>query len=251
MPPIWSFQPPDSAPLPQFDRRNARAAEPGPAAERALAKLRERIPGLEVAFDDVVGSPKSISVPNGFLSGPDGRGKAISEATANAVGQGTSHFALKAFLTEHRDLFGHGAEALSEARIKREFSTTSSGLKTVVWEQQVDNVPVFESVLISHTTRRGELVNVASHFIPLPAAAAERGHPNRKALLAVPPITSEEALRLAAENLGAASRGKEVTATSPADGTPEKRQKFSAPFLRGEGEAKLTWLPIDKGTLRL
>ena len=49
---------------------------------------------------------------------------------------------------------------MDAARIKREFTNAVSGLRTVVWEQQVDGVPLFDSVLISHTTKRGDLVKV-------------------------------------------------------------------------------------------
>jgi len=38
-------------------------------------------------------------------------------------------------------------------------------MRTVVWEQQVDEIPVFEAIFISHTTSKGELVNIASQFI--------------------------------------------------------------------------------------
>jgi hypothetical protein len=38
----------------------------------------------------------------------------------------------------------------------------------VVWEQQVDGIPVFEGVFMAHTTKRGELVSLASQFVPEP-----------------------------------------------------------------------------------
>ena len=42
-----------------------------------------------------------------------------------------------------------------------------------------------------------------------------------------------------------------MTATSELQATPEQRQKYTAPGLKGEAEAKLTWLPMDRNTLRL
>ena len=89
----------------------------------------------------------------------------------------------------------------------REFTTPHNGLKTVVWEQQVDGIPVFEAVLISHTTRKGELVNLSSQFLPDPTAAAERGVPNRAALLAAPEVSARQAVAIAARNLGEEHHG--------------------------------------------
>ena len=42
-----------------------------------------------------------------------------------------------------------------------------------------------------------------------------------------------------------------MTAVGQPATSPEKSWKFNAPFLLGEGEAKLTWLPVDHEKLRL
>ena len=44
-------------------------------------------------------------------------------------------------------------------------------MRTVVWEQRLDGTPVFEGLAKGHITRRGELVNIASRFLPDAEAA--------------------------------------------------------------------------------
>jgi uncharacterized repeat protein (TIGR01451 family) len=248
-----AIQPPAQAPLPNLDQRTPAAAIPRPSLEQTQAAvlLRGRIAKVKVDFDPVIGSPRSVSVADGFLSGPDGEGKSISKAAAAAVAPNDPHRATKAFLTDHRQLFGHGSEALAAARVQREFTAAHNGMKTVVWEQRVDGVPVFEAVLISHTTGKGELVSLSSQFVPAPDGAANRGVPGRAAVMAAPAISAAQAVKLAAENLGEQTQNESATAAGAAEAGPEQNQKFRAPFLRGESRVKLIWVPMDKDTLRL
>ncbi len=191
-----------------------------------------------------------VSVVDGLLTGAEGQGSAIPSATLAGVPADDPHRVTKAFLRQHSRLFGFGPEALDQARIKREFITPHNGLKTVVWEQQVEGIPVFEGVLISHTTKRGGLVNLSSRFVRDATQAAARGAPNRYAQVA-PAISAVQAIALAARNLGEDAKAETVTAvTEPAPG-PEKSQKFKAAILLGESEAKLAWLPVDGDRLRL
>ena len=148
------------------------------------------------------------------------------------------HRATKAFLREQAGLFGHGPEVLDQARVARDFTTPHSGLKTVVWEQQVDGVPVFEAVLISHTTRNGELVNLSSQFLPDPTAAADRGVPNRAAHLAAPEVSARQAVAIAARNVGEDVQEEGIMPVEPdsqaaAPAGPEKRQEFKAAVIKG------------------
>jgi hypothetical protein len=240
--------------LPNVDRRPGLA----PAAPRsqeeqtaAVARLRSAVPGARVDFDDLVGSPKSIASPRSFLGYPDGQRGAVSAAALAAVPVKDTNRVITAFLQEHRDLFGHGAEVLLAARVKRDFITPHNGLRTVVWEQQVDDIPLFDSVLVAHTTRQGELVSITSHFLPDPATAADVGTPNRRVLLAAPIITARQAVAAAAGNLGETVAEQELTANPPAVAGPEQHQKFKGIGIKGEAEVRLVWLPMHAGALRL
>ena len=264
VPNVSAFRAPDRPPLANFDqRREKNVSAPAISTEQsaAAAQLRARVSKAKVDFDDVTRAPKLVQASDGFLSGPDARGKAISSATTAAFA-GDPHRATKAFLQEHRKLFGHGPEALDQARVQRDFVTPHNGMRTVVWEQQVAGLPVFDALLISHTTRQGELVNLSSQFLPDDSVASMGGatllspqaSSQGKTNLAAPTLLAREAVARAARNLGEDLAVENVTPESAGE-TPtarsSTRQKFRAPALRGEAFAQLVWLPMNKATLRL
>src|SRR5262249_35769943 len=118
--------------LENFDRRAPAPTGPGRtrrARNDAIENLQRQVPDLELEFDPFTDAPSFVRSRTGLLSVPQGaEGGAPAAARA---GLGDSHAATKAFLNEHRDLFGHGAEALAAARVQREFVTAHNGAKTV------------------------------------------------------------------------------------------------------------------------
>ena len=247
----FAFQQPSRERLPDLDKRqgDAVATKAAPAAKTtAVARLGVAQPGVTVDFDPVTGAPKWIVVQGGFLTGPDGSG--ISSAARAAVGNQDPNRVTKAFIQENQDLFGHGPAVLDAARVKREFVGAHNGLRTVVWEQQVDEIPVFESALISHTTKQGELVSLSSTFLPDLTTAADAGTPGRTALQAAPAISARQAVALAAGNLAESVKEDAVKEITTATGA-EQRQQFRAPGLNGDVNVNLTWLPMNAGSLRL
>ncbi len=240
--------------LPNIDKRlNAEPVEAKlPAIKTAAAnKLAAQVPGLRVEHDLLRQSPKHILSPRGFLSGPGGEGAAITAAGARAVPATDRHRPIKAFLAGHAPLFGHGAEVLDQARIKREFVARNNGLRTVVWEQRLDDIAVYQGVLVGHITARGELASLSSQFIAQPGRAADNGTAGRIALQASPTIPAALAIQLAADSL---EEAVELRAIVPQDARPagnERRQSFKAGGLPGQAEAKLTWLPLNESSLRL
>ena len=249
-----AFMAPNLPPLPNFDKRATRPSGDEAASgtqQTAADQLRARLPRVRVNFDPVTGAPKQVAATDSFLTGANGVGKAVSAPVAGAIPAGESYRATRTFLNEHRQLFGHGPEALDRARITREYATPHNGLKTVVWEQQVDGVAVFEGVLISHTTRQGELVSICSQFLPDPDSAAARGISAGSASRAAPAVSARQAVLLAAKNLGQELVENQLNARSQATVVAEQRQRFTAPGLKGEAEAKLIWLPMDRQSLRL
>ncbi|HWN96061.1 MAG TPA: M36 family metallopeptidase [Methylomirabilota bacterium] len=213
----------------------------------AHTKLKQLAPGVTADFEPLLGTPKWVHAGGGFLTGENGEGRTVSADTAKRF-ERDSHKALKGFLHEQRALFRHGPEVLDNS-IKRRDHRGEHGLRTVVWEQQVDGIPVFDSVLVAHTTARGELISLSSQFLPEPERAADRGTPNRVAKAHAPTISAERALRSAAENVG-----EEIAELSAVEAkTPQKTrgQQFTAKPLPGEASASLVWLPLDGDTLRL
>jgi hypothetical protein len=245
---------PDRQRLPDYDKRAEQkiaGAAVSPEKKDALARLRAKVPGLEMERDSFLGSPKFIHSRDGFLSGPKGEGKGISSASAQSIPADDPHKAIKAFLNEHSALFGHGAEILNNARIKRDYVDVHNGLRTVVWQQEANGIPVFEQVLKGHVTKDGELVNISSLFLPEVEKAAEKGTPRRAQALADPFISAAEALARAATCVGDVTTVKDVDDRAPAEKTPEKLQRLKAPTLKGDAHARLTWFAVDQTQLRL
>ncbi len=244
--------------LPDFDKREGMSSARGVVTtdqQLEAGRLQKRVPEARVEFDPLTGAPNSISAGAGFLSGTNGQDKAISASAAAGFSAGDPDRATKAFLQEHKLLFGHGPEVLNRARVKREFVTPHNGLRTVVWEQQVDGIPLFEAILIAHTTRAGELVNLSSRFVADPERAADRGVSNRATLVVQPDVSARRAVAVAAENIGSKVAEEEIVPlveTGPIAGVgAEKRQLFNSAALKGRVEAKLVWLPMGKDRLRL
>ena len=237
--------------LANFDVRQRQFGLRVPAEKvHAAAKLRERLPEAQIDFDEITSSPKRIATTRGFLTAPNGVGRAASEERVRAFRANDPHRATKAFLKEHQPLFGHGPEALEKAQVKREYVTAHNGLRTIVWEQEVDGIPVFQAVLISHTTRRGELVNISSQFVADAPSAANKGHRNKARERNEPMLSAAEAVLKAVQNLGEQLQLADIQPQGQGEGA-ELRQKFKAKNLTGDTEAKLVWLPMNATEMRL
>jgi hypothetical protein len=191
-----------------------------------------------------------------FLTGQNGSGSAVSPATAGAFSPDDPYRAIKAFLNEHSTLFGFGSAGLDSGRISREFVASNNGMRTVVWEQQVDSVPLFEGLLIGHVTKAGELVNISSQFLPDPVGAADRGAGNRTNLVSDPPFGAAAAVAIAGRSIGEDTPDESV---SPEPSIPQTtaatrasgRAQFHAANILGTAEASLIWLPLSKDVMRL
>ncbi|HMJ65743.1 MAG TPA: M36 family metallopeptidase, partial [Candidatus Binatia bacterium] len=235
---------PDLPPLPNFDKRRDPRAEkselpPGKAA--AANVLHERVPGLNISVDSVLDGPAFISSREGFLTGPAGQGKGVQIAAAAG---NHPHGPVRAFLNEHSALFGFGAQALDVANLKRDYITPHNGLRTAIWEQHLNGIPIFDSILMAHITRNGELVNVSSRFVS-DIAAAVRGRAAR------PQITARDAVMAAAAALNEPLLPGNLLERDQPDGVPQKQRFGAAPQFDDDTTAELTWVPIDSQTMVL
>ena len=252
-----SVQEPDHPQIPNLDRRQVEAKEAlTPTRAEGLARLQARIPYVQVDLDDVTGAPKWIRSRKGFLT----QSRASAAVTSQAGGvppalrrapAADPHEPVKQFINDHAALFGHGAEVLAGARVKREFVGAHNGLRTVVWEQQLDGLPIFQSVLIWHITKNDELVNLSSQFLPNPDAASKLDAAGRAARIAAPAITLKQAVVESAKSIGVAIKEEEVTVPAEAPKVPKDLLKLSAPALSGEVRAQLVWFPMSRSELRL
>lgn len=116
-------------------------------------------------------------------------------------------------------------------------------MRTLVWEQNLNGIPVFDSKLVASITKRGELVNVSSRFVPALAGAA-----NRTTVATTPALTANQAIASALAGMGESlAQGESVgSAVTPA-GSPFEN------FTVGtrKANARLVFLPMDASTVRL
>lgn len=247
--PTYAFQTPQKTPLPNFDKRTPLQL-PLAAGLRAQA-LDPAEATLELRRDKLLGGPSLLTGKMGaFLTGPEGSG-ALSARELGVFPPEDTHRIAKSFVDKHSSLFGFTSAALTQASIKRDYQTAHNGLRTVVWEQQLESVPIFQALFTAHLTRRNELVRIVNRFVPDPVAAAQAGQRDFRALLAKPKIAAEEAVRRAAANIGANIALHELTALAASAEGPEQKQYFRSDHLRGKAKAHLRWVPINAKALRL
>jgi len=216
-----AFQHPAHAELPDLDVRRTAASHTNTlsaAHEAGVRSLQSHITDLRVGLDVRQPRPNFVARRNGFLTGTNGNGAAISPAKLNAVSPTDPHRVTKAFLNENPDVFSHDASALTNAVLTRDSVSKHNGLRSTVWEQRFEGIPIFEAVVQSHVTKHGELVNLSSRFVADPAKAAG---------VSKPKLTAAHAEASAAQALG------ETNAPSPAVPT------------------RLIWLPMEATSLRL
>ncbi|MEY2410847.1 MAG: hypothetical protein QOF48_3517, partial [Verrucomicrobiota bacterium] len=250
-----AFQEPAPA-LANFDRRTAdggalpRTADPNHPT--AVAHLRALVPDARIEDASRPGYPVWVRSERGFLSGANGAGRGIPAASLQKHAMDDPARAAKAFLDEHRAVFGHGSEALIAARIRRDFQTPGTGVRTMIWEQEAAGIPVFEGHLVAHTTKRGELVSLSSRLHPDPERGSQAPGIDRNALVIHPPIDASDAVARAAMVVEepAAAGAVELAESARAD-DPRRGQHFRSRGLSGEAKAQLTWLPLADGSLRL
>jgi uncharacterized repeat protein (TIGR01451 family) len=244
----WAVLPPTRPHQPDFDKRTPASLTTDELTQRqkGQAHLQAQAPFAACEFDSLLGSPRFIHDQHGFLTGPAGQGGAVSARTAQAIASNDPYRAVKAFLNEHSALFGHGAEALDSAKITRESVGAHNGLRTVVWHQHVDGIPVFESVLIGNISKQGELVTLASQFLPNASAKADAGLANRQSVQAAPPVQAEAAIVKAAATLGEVWSGSEFKLVSNSIG-----DGYVAYQTPRQAYVRKVWLPLDQHQLRL
>ncbi|HEX5218915.1 MAG TPA: M36 family metallopeptidase [Verrucomicrobiae bacterium] len=214
---------------------------------QAEARLKELVPGAKVERDKLLGVPRLISARRGFLSGPNSAGKGLSAAQLSALPANDSHRVVKAFVNEYAALFGHDAQALDSARVKRDSVTPQSGLRTVVWEQTVGEIPVFDGLFVANVTGNGELVNLQSHFVPEAVSAADRGVPDWRS---GPSVSAVQAVVSAAQNVGGQIEESLIETAQQPEGA-EKKQILQGEGLTGPAWTELVWLPLGRDSMRL
>ncbi|MBX7210869.1 MAG: M36 family metallopeptidase [Verrucomicrobiaceae bacterium] len=225
--------------LPDIDARKAAPAPP-PSRQAAALALRKNVPGVKIDFDAHTGTPANVTAPGRFLSRP-----------RDAAAANDPHGEVRRFLDENAALFGHDAALLdaAHARVSMDDVTAHSGLKTMVWAQQLDGIPLFKTILKANLSAKNELVAIGSHFLADPAGASGKTAAERAALISQPPVDARRAVSLAAASVNDLVPPGQVTAQGAASGA-EQKQHFAAPGI-SDTYALLTWMPVSDSKVTL
>ena len=92
------------------------------ALKLAVARFKEQWPQIQLDYDPVLLSPKSVLPRLGYLTGPGGAGVTVSAATAQMFDPNDPDRPVKAFLQEYKTLFGFGPEAITNATVQRDYT---------------------------------------------------------------------------------------------------------------------------------
>lgn len=199
---------------------------------RGVDRLQQEIPNVAVDFDPVTKSPKWIASNARLLTGPQAE---LAAKDKDAP--------IKQFIDAHREVFGHGAEVLAQARRVTDYSTPRSSSRKVVWHQQHQGIDIFEAVLQANLSADSALINIGSQFMASPQAA-------NATLPTTLAVGVEQAVAAAGRNLGENIQAESIRPIGAVSNEPDRRQQFRAALLT-DADARLTWVPMDTATLRL
>jgi hypothetical protein len=218
---------------------------------KAVAAFKQRWPQIQLDYDPALLSPQSILPRVGFLTGPGGSGVTVSTATAQMFDPNDPYQPVKAFVQEYSTLFGFGAEVFDDAMVQRDYVSAQTGARTVVWQQQVAGIPVFDALLSGHITADGELAGVACEFIPSPTQAVDPS-----VLSAVQggyefPVNGMQAVLTAVTNVGDDFGLGDFSTTSDSQGVTRNQSYTAAKGVKDTAHAELTWFPTSRNELKL
>ena len=208
-------QPPSGRVLPDFDiREGGPPQSPSPQTEAEARRAAQ------------AGDPRIRVQP---FSG----GVRVLERPGVRIGRTLPAPALRTVVASLADRLGLEDGDLASLTLLRDYLTRSNGVRTVMFAQMVDGVPVFDAVVAVHVAASGDIVRVTS--------SAGRTEGRRRAAQ----VSVEQAVVAAAAN---------IRPELPFSPTPVTDASGGARFARGQFRrdllASLTWLPVD-GALRL
>ncbi len=242
-----------------LDRRSRPVATRGAPSQpaRAIATkqaLEGGVPGASVDLDALWGVPEHISSTEGFLTKPAPQSTEREPQRTRSRAADLSpdpDASTKAFLDENPNLFGFGGDILKGARLTRDHVTPHSGMRTRVWEQELDGIPLFETLLVSHTSGDGALISLSTRFLPEPVSAVAGTGEERSRRVADPPVSARAALVAAARSLGIETEPRRLADPENAPAVPRTTHRFHGTGLTAEASVRLIWLPLSRTDLRL
>lgn len=238
-----------STPLPDYDARPAgptKSALAQQAPSVAELALQARIPGVTVSRDHITRTPRWLAPRRGFLTPPIAS-TSSPNIEKNRVGADAGSDVVKTFVDENAAVLGHDSSLFQASRVVRDHATPHNRLRTIVWEQTHNGVPVFEGLFVAHVTRAGELVSIADRFLP----ALETAVSSQTGKLATGlDLSAAQALSRAVSNAGGIMDPQTAVVRSETPG-PERKQVLTSAGIAGPAWCQLVWLPLSETEAQL
>ena len=194
----------------------------------ALEKLQAQVDELAVTHDDVLGVTRSIYNKTGFLTG------------AHVLGGEPLDVALD-YVKAQLPALGLSEADLADYEVTDSVYSRLSGVTHIYLRQKYQGLPIFNAQLHVNVTEDGRILSVNNAFVPNLGPVTKSSTPT---------ITAAEAVASAAIHLGVDLKAMPKALSSESDGARRTHMKVDelsmAPI-----EAKLMWLPIRSGEVRL
>lgn len=168
------------------------------AMAEAEAKLRQRMPSLDVSYRDVLIAPEIVQA-----TGEHALGVARSEQRERAVRQ---------FMGENAALYGLTSRQVSELKMTADYINPESNLSWLCLDQEVKGIPVFQAGLTAVFTKDGRLTRMVSSLAP---------GLNALEVTTEPTINARDAVAAGASSIGVSVDPAELVERSGAGATGE------------------------------
>jgi len=242
---MWCISPawgqrvaPRDLPILDLKARNGaeRAVQPSPGQMSAAAQMRRGRRPVEVTWNLLTGTPRSVVANEGLLSSksPDPGSQIVLR-----------------YLNEHQSLFGLSPADISSLKVARESERSwkkagdrGGGLpRIVVLDQVWDGRQVYSASYVAGLSGAGEIVSIRGEAIP----GLAKGVSGSK-----PALSSTTALVRAAKDLGADLNPSTLSIQRDSSGF-EDRQTISTTTANGPplATARLVYYPIGQNDVRL
>ncbi|MBL9116241.1 MAG: M36 family metallopeptidase [Verrucomicrobiaceae bacterium] len=190
-----------------------------------VEQMKNDIPGVQVSFDELTGSPSRIQATGRFLTGPAAAGMTPREI-------------IESFIQRYPLVFGHGPAVMAQTRVQRDDKSSHGKMQTLVWNQEVEGIPLYRTTFQANLAANGEIITISSRLLASPRANTS-----------TPTLSVAEAVSRAARVLGDTIPAASVKAQDQPKGR-ERKQKFQAQGI-SDTFALLTYFPMNDSEVRL
>src|SRR6185312_9371271 len=209
----------------------ARTAALVQSMRAAKARLEARLPNLRIQFNEEAQVPEIVGI--------EGNG-ALAKAPATMAAEHAHERIVRDFLTENAELYGLTAADVEQLVKVSDYTNPAGNLSFVEYQQQVNDIPVFQGYVRGIISREGHLVRTTG----LLAAGVQA-----KALATTAKLSATEAVSAAASTIKVNISPDSLIVTK--EGVDGRAKTVSAGPFDEETKTELVYFPLAPGRLTL